>query len=78
VVISLILDGRKPPLENRITELEIKLAHQEMVIEQLNQVVTEQQKEIASIKLYMEALKSKFDSIQFPEKSLPEAPPPHY
>ena len=65
-------------LENRITELEIKLAHQEIALEQLNQVITEQQQEIAAMKLYMQSLKDKFENIQYAEKNQPEAPPPHY
>jgi len=59
-------------------ELEIKVAHQELTIEQLNQVITQQQNEIANIKLHLDALKNKINSIQIPEKSLNEPPPPHY
>jgi len=65
-------------VDNRITELEIKLAHQEFTIEQLNQVITEQQQEIADIKLFLDALNNKVNNIQIPEKNQPEPPPPHY
>lgn len=65
-------------MEERLTELEIKMAHQEMTIEQLNQVITVQQQEITEIKHYLEILKTKIELMQQAEKDQPEPPPPHY
>jgi uncharacterized coiled-coil protein SlyX len=64
--------------EERITELEIKLAHHEMTIEQLNQILIQQQSEIDNLQHYLKLLKYKIENIQSsPEKTIEEAPP-HY
>jgi len=64
--------------EDRIIELEIKVAHQEMVIEELNQILTQQQIEIANLQRYLEIIKYKIESIQSSPKEVTEQPPPHY
>lgn len=65
-------------MEQRIIDLEEKVAYQELTIEQLNQVITEQQSEILEIKSYLKILQSKIDNLQALEKELKEPPPPHY
>jgi len=64
--------------EERITEIEIKLAHQEVTIDELNQVVTRQQSEISQLYDFIKLLKSKIDNFQTNEKASQESPPPHY
>ncbi len=64
-------------MDDRITELEIKLAHQEKMLDELNEVVTGQWKDI-------DILKKKFvlmhEMIQQLETKNSEAdePPPHF
>ena len=68
-------------LENAIVDLQTQLAFQEGLLEQLNQVVTDQQH-------YIMRLESRFESMQLQIKSLQttqassndgvEPPPPHY
>jgi len=66
-------------IENRIMELEIKNAHQEDTIEQLNQIVIQQQKNIDELVRHMERLKTQLSSLQEnTTKEAPEPPPPHY
>jgi len=45
-------------LENRIIEIETKIAYQEDTIEKLNQVVTVQQKKIAQLQTELEFIKN--------------------
>ncbi len=67
-------------LENRIIDIETKIAYQEDTIEQLNQVVTAQQKKIAQFQTELEAIKnwmqSQRSSQMAPESE--EQSPPHY
>ncbi len=42
--------------EDRLIEIEIKLSHQEVTVEELNQVVCQQQKKIAHLEAVCEAL----------------------
>ena len=64
--------------EDRIVELEIKVAHQDIAIEELNQIIIKQQSEIANLQRYLELIKYKIESIQTAPKEASEAPPPHY
>lgn len=70
-------------LENRITELEIKNSHQEDTIEQLNEIIFEQQKNIDIINRHLEQIQNKINNLQENnihdnESMEPEEPPPHY
>ncbi len=67
-------------MENRITELEIKVAYQEDTVQQLDRVICKQQDQIDSL---IKSLKQLSDNAQEPEatKSLFSAiddVPPHY
>jgi SlyX protein len=65
---------------DRITELEIKLAYQEELIETLNAVVAKQQSQIGKLEETCRLLYSKIESVAATEnfKNHPEPPPPHY
>ena len=67
-------------MENRVTELEIKLAHMENTIDILDQTVISQQSQIDILMLKMsifyKKLKAAGESQVAHEKD--ETPPPHY
>ena len=66
-------------IENRVMELEIKNAHQEDTIEQLNQIIIKHQNSIDSLIRHVEQLQNKVSDMQESNiKEGPEAPPPHY
>ena len=67
-------------MENRIIELETKISYQEHIIQELNDVVTHQQKQIDRLEADMNRVREHLkggSSSQFarPEE---EVPPPHY
>jgi len=70
----------KEMTENRLTDIEIKLTHQEDTIENLNQVVCQQQKKIDHLEAICEALirhvKELSDSAA--EQRTTDETPPHY
>lgn len=67
-------------MENRVTELEIRLTHLEDTIEVLNSTVIKQHNEIDILKLQIAMLEKKLKATQAtilaPESE--ETPPPHY
>jgi uncharacterized coiled-coil protein SlyX len=67
-------------MEERITDIEIQLMHQENTIQQLNEVITMQQQAIekmqTDIRLIMEHLRSLSPSVV--RDASEEEPPPHY
>ena len=67
-------------MENRVTELEIRLTHLEDTIEVLNHSVIRQHEEIDSLKLQVSALERKLKAAQSSPVALEseETPPPHY
>ena len=63
----------------RIMELEIRSAHQEDTIEQLNQIVIKQQLTIDNMVNHIDRLKTQISNLQESAgKEAPEPPPPHY
>ena len=66
--------------ENRLTNIEIKLTHQEDTVEELNKVVCQQQKKIDHLEAICEALirhvKELSDTAA--EQRSTNEPPPHY
>ncbi|WP_150049467.1 MULTISPECIES: SlyX family protein [Methylomonas] len=66
--------------ENRVIELEIKLAYQEDLLQTLNQAVAEQQKQIGKLeetcKLLHEKIKSLAQADRLPNQA--DERPPHY
>ncbi len=66
-------------IEHRVMELEIKNAHQEDTIEQLNHIIIRQQSSIDTLVRQMEQLQDKLTNLQENNsKEAPEPPPPHY
>ncbi|MCL6229908.1 SlyX family protein [Bartonella bilalgolemii] len=65
--------------ENRITELEIKLSHQEKLIEELSCVVTDQWKSLDEMSKKLNVLTKRLLDLE--ERNLSEIPverPPHW
>jgi len=67
-------------LEDRIIELETRLAHQELTIEELNQIVTKQQNELATLTLAIQKLHEQMKQLTPSDitSQNQEMPPPHY
>lgn len=69
-------------METRLTELEIRLTHQESEIEELNKIIFDQQKQIGELTRHLELLNEYVKSIgKQMSQVMPaseEAPPPHY
>ena len=65
--------------EDRITELEIKFAHQEATIADLNDVILSQQKTIDSLELRLLKMETELKGLSSNIKdAADETPPPHY
>lgn len=67
-------------MEERLVKLEVKIAYAEETIATLNQVVTDQDKEIALLKTRLEKLEQRLaDLIALEQEGLPaDQMPPHY
>lgn len=61
--------------EQRITELEIKLTHQERLLDTLNEVIIEQRADIDALKKRLDAYGRVLESLG---EDAPNEPPPHY
>jgi SlyX protein len=67
-------------MNERLTELEVRVAFQEKTIQDLNEVVTDQQRQIDRLTRELEAIKSRLAALA-PSMVIPqdeEKPPPHY
>jgi SlyX protein len=67
-------------MENRVTELEIRLTHLEDTIEVLNRTIIQQHAEIDTLQLQVSNLEKKLKASQSSPVALEseETPPPHY
>ena len=67
-------------MENRVTELEIRLTHLEETIEVLNRTIIKQHDEIDLLQLQVSQLEKKIKASQSSPVALEseETPPPHY
>jgi len=67
-------------IENKIYELEIKLAFQDDLLNSLNEIVTRQDKEILNLWAANRLLKQSVNEMKNDniETNNEEAPPPHY
>ena len=70
----------KKMTENRLTDIEIKLTHQEDAVEELNKVVCQQQKKIDHLEAICEALIRHVKELSdgAAEQRTTNEPPPHY
>ena len=69
------------PAEDRITELEVQLAHTQHFVDQLNHVVTEQASKIDRMVHLIERLKGRIDELKSAgeeKRDLLDEKPPHY
>ncbi len=65
-------------MEKRIIELEKKTAFQDQMLEELNEVIIAQQKQIGEIEKQFAFLKDHLMSGDLVKKQEEENPPPHY
>ena len=63
--------------DSRLEDLEIRLAHQEKVLAELNDIVTAQWKKIDALESQNRRLREDFQNLDVGQKA-PEPPPPHY
>ncbi|KHD88555.1 MAG: SlyX family protein [Bdellovibrio sp. ArHS] len=67
--------------EQRFIDIETKLAHQEMIVEELNQVLYQQQKTIDQLEKLVQGLTKKMKELVTDESGLEirgHEKPPHY
>jgi len=64
--------------EARFEILETKVAFQEELIQQLDDAVISQQKQIGEMQQQLKMLRSEFKSLETQLPESPESPPPHY
>ena len=64
-------------MENRLMDIEMTLAHQQKMLDELNEVVISQAKEIEALKVKAKVLKESMNQ-EFMKKDEDETPPPHY
>lgn len=67
-------------MQNAIDDLQMKLAFQDDLLEQLNQVVTNQQQQITNLELALETMKVQVSTMQTAsqESGSQHELPPHY
>jgi SlyX protein len=70
----------KTMTDDRLTDIEIKLSHQEDAVEELNKVVCQQQKKIDHLEAICEALIRHVKELSdgAAEQRTTNEPPPHY
>lgn len=65
--------------EQRITELEIKIAYQEDLLQELNTIVAHQQQSLMALEKVCRLLYERLDNIATGQiDSIIDEPPPHY
>ena len=82
IILSVIafISRSKPTTSGFINDLQMKLAFQEDLLEQLNQVVTNQQQQITNLELALETMKVQVNTMQTgtQEAGQQHELPPHY
>ncbi|SFZ82885.1 SlyX protein [Devosia enhydra] len=69
-----------PQLTARVLALEMRLTHQDRAIEDLNEIVTRQWREMERLKRLVDRLEAEIAEAEAGRRDLPgkEPPPPHY
>jgi SlyX protein len=62
----------------RLDDLEMRIAHQDNVITELNDVITAQWRSIAVLERQVAQLREAMDGSEGLPRGAPEPPPPHY
>ncbi|MHB8886776.1 MAG: SlyX family protein [Methylovirgula sp.] len=62
---------------SRIDALEVRIAHQDRMIDELNEVITTQWRKIDALERQVAKLHDEYQNMVAP-RELPEPPPPHY
>lgn len=65
-------------IENKLNDLEIKMAFQEDLLQALNDVIAKQDKEIQDLWAANRLLKQSMNELKDNTSPANEAPPPHY
>ncbi len=67
-------------MESRLTDLEIRYAHQEAALEAINETLLLQQRNIEALHAELERIKQQMRSLHTGEmaSAAEETPPPHY
>jgi len=67
-------------MENRIIELETKISYQEHLLQELNEVITSQQRQIDSLEKEVRRIREYLKQVHTSDIARPEEdiPPPHY
>ncbi len=77
------MNNHQKTAEDRITELEMALAHQQRYVEVLNEVIVDQSRQIESVDRKLRTLHEQMDTMRSLVKSGEKTPvedenPPHY
>ncbi|MBL6725945.1 MAG: SlyX family protein [Rubripirellula sp.] len=67
--------------DDRLTKLEVQLSHTQRVVEQLNEVVTEQSRQLDRVMRLVTRFESKLDDFKYKieeKRDLLDDKPPHY
>ncbi len=64
--------------DTRLADLEQRLAEQDRVIADLNEMVVAQWRKIDSLERRLSELRDEFDEASHANPAAPEKPPPHY
>lgn len=72
--------GDAADTQTAIIDLQMKLSFQDELLEELNQVMTQQQHQIMRLETRVERLQSQLETLQATPQAgeLKEPPPPHY
>jgi SlyX protein len=62
----------------RLDALEIRVAYQDQVIEDLNQTIIDQWKQIDSLRRQLAEILDRVQEVEDGSTAAPERPPPHY
>jgi SlyX protein len=65
-------------LEARVEALEVRVAYQDQMIEDLNQTVIDQWKKIDALRRQLNELLDRVQEVEDSTGGPPEPPPPHY